>query len=145
LNKETKEQIVSHISSKLKQATFAILTGYRGLTVEQITRLRNELRGVSSDYQVVKNTLFKIASKGTEFEQLHQHFAGPTAILLSSDDPIAPSKILAKFLKEYSVLSIKAGFLQGKVLSVKKQKSLAPSLAEKSCLQSLFLSAFHLR
>ena len=111
MNKESKEQIVSQLSSKLKQTNFAVLTDYRGLTVEQITRLRNELRGVSSDYHVVKNTLFKIASKGTEFEQLHQHFEGPTAILLSSDDPVTPSKILAKFLKEYSVLSILAAGL----------------------------------
>ena len=125
MDKETKAQIVSHLSSRLEQATFAILTDYRGLTVEQITRLRNELRGVSSDYQVVKNTLFKIASKGTGFEELNQHFVGPTAILLSSDDPITPSKILAKYLKEYAVLSIKAGFLQGKVLSVKETKELS--------------------
>lgn len=137
MNKEMKEQIVSRLSSKLEQATFAILTDYRGLTVEQITRLRNELRGVSSDYQVVKNTLFKIASKGTEFEQLHQHFAGPTAILLSSDDPITPSKILAKFLKEYSALSIKAGFLQGKVLSVEEAKELSSLPGRKELLAKL--------
>lgn len=125
MNKETKKRIVSHLSNKLNRSTFAVLTDYRGLTVEQITRLRNELRGISTDYQVVKNTLFKIASKGTEFEKLHPYFVGPTAILLSADDPITTSKILAKFLKEYAVLSIKAGFLQGRVLSVEETKELS--------------------
>lgn len=125
MNKEIKKQVVSQLSDKLNRSTFAILTDYRGLTVEQITRLRNELRGVSTDYQVVKNTLFKIASKGTAFEPLHPYFVGPTAILLSSDDPITPSKILAKFLKEYSVLNIKAGLLQGRVLSAEETKELS--------------------
>ena len=118
MDKAEKEQVVAHLSDKLKQATFAVLTDYRGLTVEKITKLRNELRGVSTDYHVAKNSFLKRASEGTEFEQLNQYFAGPTAVLLSYDDPIAPSKILTKFLKDYSELNIKAGFLQGRVLSV---------------------------
>lgn len=137
MDKGTKEQIVSHLSGKLKQANFAILTDYRGLTVEMITKLRNELRGVSSDYRVVKNTLFKLASKETEFEQLQQHFVGPTAVLLSSDDPIAPSKILAKFLKAYSVLEIKAGLLQGKVLSVEEVIELSSLPGRKELLSKI--------
>lgn len=125
MDKEGKKQIVSHLSQKLKQATFAVLTDYRGLTVEKITKLRNELRGVSADYKVAKNTFLKRASEGTGFEQLNEYFVGPTAILLSSEDPIAPSKILAKFLKDYKELQVKAGFLQGKVLSVDEIKVLS--------------------
>ena len=125
MDKEGKEQIVSHLSQKLKQATFAVLTDYRGLTVEKITKLRNELRGVSSDYKVAKNTFLKRASEGTELEQLNEYFVGPTAVLLSYDDPIAPSKILAKFLKNYAALQVKAGFLQGRVLSVEEIKELS--------------------
>ena len=125
MDKEGKEQIVLHLSQKLKQATFAVLTDYRGLTVEKITKLRNELRGVSSDYKVAKNTFLKRASEGTELDQLNEYFVGPTAILLSYDDPVAPSKILAKFLKNYSELQVKAGFLQGRVLSVEEIKELS--------------------
>ena len=125
MDKEGKEQIVSHLSQKLKQATFAVLTDYRGLTVEKITKLRNELRGVSADYKVAKNTFLKRASEGTELDQLNEYFVGPTAILLSYDDPVAPSKILAKFLKNYSKLQVKAGFLQGRVLSVEEVKVLS--------------------
>jgi len=125
LDKEGKEQIVSHLSSKLTQATFAVLTDYRGLTVAKITKLRNELRDVSADYKVAKNTFLKRASEGTELEQLNEYFAGPTAVLLSYDDPIAPSKVLAKFLKNYSELQVKAGYLQGRVLSVEDIKGLS--------------------
>jgi len=125
MNRKIKKQIVSHLSSKLKQATFAVLTDYRGLNVEKITQLRNELRSVSSDYRVTKNTFLKRASRGTALEQLNQFFVGPTAILLSYNDPIAPSKILSKFLENYSELNIKAGFLQGKVLSAEEIKELS--------------------
>ena len=143
MDREVKEQIVSHLSNKFKQATFAVLTDYRGLTVEKITQLRNELRSVSSEYKVVKNTLLKRASRETAFEQLNHHFVGPTAILIGYDDPIAPSKILAKFLKEYSELNIKAGFLQGKVLSAEEIKDLSTLPGRKELLSkvvSLFIS-----
>jgi large subunit ribosomal protein L10 len=125
LKREAKEQIVSHLSHKLKQAQFAVLTDYRGLNVQKITQLRNELRRVSSEYRVAKNTFLKRASQGTEFEQLASYFEGPTAIMLSYDDPIAPSKVLTKFLGTYSKLSIKAGMLKGKLISAEEVKELS--------------------
>jgi len=134
LNRETKKQIVSHLSSKLKKATFAVLIDYRGLNVEKITRLRNEFRSVSSDYRVTKNTFLKRAIQGTEFEQLHQFLVGPTAILLGYEDPIAPSKVLSKFLENYPELNIKAGFLQGKVLSAQEIKELSSLPGRKELL-----------
>ena len=125
MKRTEKEQVVADLSHKLEDATFAILTDYRGLKVEEMTHLRNELRSVSSEYQVAKNTLLKRASQGTEFEPLHAHLAGPTAIVLSSDDPIAVSKVAVKFLKTYSTLTIKAGVLQGKVLTAKEVEELS--------------------
>jgi large subunit ribosomal protein L10 len=125
LNREGKEQIVSHLSDKLKDASLVVATDYRGLSVEQITQLRNELRSVSSDYRVAKNTLLKRASQGTDLEQLHEYFTGPTAILLSPGDPIAPVKVLVKYLKDYSELSIKAGVLEGTFLSAEDTQALS--------------------
>ena len=125
MNREGKEQIVSHLSDKLKEASLVVVTDYRGLSVEKITQLRNELRSVSSDYRVAKNTLLKRASQGTDLEQLHQYFTGPTAILLSPDDPIAPVKVLVKYLKDYSELSIKGSFLQGTFLSAEDTQALS--------------------
>ena len=100
-------------------------TDYRGLTVEKITQLRNELRGVSSEYRVVKNTLLKRATEGTAVEPLHEHLTGPTAIMVSPEDPIGPVKVLAKYLKDYSELSIKAGVLDGRLLSAEDTKALS--------------------
>lgn len=137
MNKETKEQIVSNLSSKLKKATFAVLTDYRGLNVEKITQLRNELHSVSSDYRVAKNTLLKRASRGTVFEQLHQYFVGPTAILLGYDDPIAPSKVISKFLENYPELNIKAGLLQGTVLSAEEIKEISNLPGRKELLSKI--------
>jgi len=125
LNREGKEQIVSHLSDKLKEASLVVVTDYRGLSVEKITQLRNELRSVSSDYRVAKNTLLKRASQGTDLEQLHQYFTGPTAIVLSLGDPIAPVKVLVKYLKDYSELSIKGSFLQGTFLSAEDTQALS--------------------
>lgn len=137
MDKKTKEKIVSHLSSKLKQATFVVLTDYRGLNVERMTQLRNELRSVSTDYRVAKNTFLKRASQGTEFEQLHSYLVGPTAIMLVYDDPIAPSKVLAKFLGNYSELNIKAGLLQGRVLSAEEIKELSRLPGRKELLSKL--------
>ena len=125
MNREGKEQVVSHLSDKLKEASLVVATDYRGLSVEQITQLRNELRSVSSDYRVAKNTLLKRASQGTDLEQLHEYFTGPTAILLSPGDPIAPVKVLVKYLKDYSALSIKAGVLEGTFLSAEDTQALS--------------------
>lgn len=137
MNKEAKEQVVLHLSSKLKQATFAVLTDYRGLNVEKITKLRNELRSVSSDYRVAKNTFLKRASQGTELEQLHHCLVGPTAIVLGYDDPIAPSKVLAKFLGNYPEFNIKAGLLQGRVLSAEEIKELSRLPGRKELLSKI--------
>ena len=125
MNREGKEQIVSHLSDKLKEASLVVVTDYRGLSVEKITQLRNELRSVSSDYRVAKNTLLKRASQGTDLEKLHQYFTGPTAIVLSLGDPIAPVKVLVKHLKDYSELSIKGSFLQGTFLSAEDTQALS--------------------
>ena len=125
MNREGKEQIVSHLSDKLKEASLVVVTDYRGLSVGKITQLRNELRSVSSDYRVAKNTLLKRASQGTDLEQLHQYFTGPTAIVLSLGDPIAPVKVLVKYLKDYSELSIKGSFLQGTFLSAEDTQALS--------------------
>ena len=125
MNREGKEQIVSHLSEKLREAALVVVTDYRGLTVEKITQLRSELRSVSSDYRVAKNTLLKRASQGTDLEKLHDYFTGPTAVLLSPDDPVAPVKVLVKYVKDYPELSIKAGFLQGTLLSADDTQALS--------------------
>jgi len=137
LNREAKEQIISKLSDKLNQATFTVLTDFRGLNVEKIAQLRNELRSVSSDYRVAKNTLLKRASQGTKLEQLHAYLVGPTAIVTSHNDPIASSKVLAKFMANYSELNIKVGFLEGKILSAEEVKELSRLPGRKELLSKM--------
>lgn len=137
MKREEKEKIVASLSSKLKQAALVVVTDYRGLSVEKITQLRNELRGVSSEYRVVKNTLLKRASQGTALEGLHGYLEGPTAILIGLGDPVAPVKVLVRFLKEFEQLSIKAGYLEGKVLSAEDTKELSTLPGRKELLAKL--------
>ncbi len=125
MNREEKQQAVTQLSDTLKDVSLVVATDYRGLTVEEITQLRNELRSVSSEYKVVKNTLLKLATEGTPIEPLHEHLTGPTAILVSPEDPVGPVKVLVKYLKDYSALSIKGGVLEGKALSADETKELS--------------------
>lgn len=125
MNREGKQEIVTELSDTLKDAALVVATDYRGLTVEKITQLRNELRSVSSEYRVIKNTLLKRATEGTPVEPLHEHLTGPTAILVSPEDPIAPVKVLVKYLKDFSALSIKGGVLEGRALSAEETEALS--------------------
>ena len=125
MNREEKQQAVTQLSDTLKDVSLVVATDYRGLTVEEITQLRNELRTVSSEYKVVKNTLLKRATEGTPIEPLHQHLTGPTAILVSPEDPVGPVKVLVKYLKDSSALSIKGGVLEGRALSADETKELS--------------------
>ena len=127
MNKQrmAKEQSVQDITEKLQKSVTAVITDYRGLNVSQATQLRNELRGADIEYKVLKNTLTKIAAKNVGLEGLDQYLEGPTAIAFSTEDPVAPAKILAKFAKDNKDLEIKGGILEGKVVSMEQIKALA--------------------
>jgi len=120
-----KEQTVQDITEKLQESVTAVITDYRGLNVAQATKLRNELREANIDYKVLKNTLTKIAAKNVGLEGIDQYLEGPTAIAFSTEDPVAPAKILAKFAKDNKDLEIKGGVLEGKVVSLEQIKALA--------------------
>jgi len=125
LNRTEKEQFVQELSEQLKNTTATYLADYRGINVEQATQLRRELTQVGVKYRVVKNNLLKLAARGTSAEGLQDFCAGPTAIALSGDDPIAPAKILSKFAKDIEAFELKAGVLSGKLLSVADITALA--------------------
>jgi len=118
MNRTEKEQIVQELAEKLSKVKAAFIADYRGINVEQVTRLRRELVAVGVDYRVVKNSLLRLASKGTPAEPLQKFCAGPTAIALAGDDVVAPAKILAKYASELAAFELKAGVLDGKLISV---------------------------
>lgn len=125
LDKNSKQQLVSELAQKLASAKTAFLADYRGLTVEQVSKLRGELRQAGVEYRVVKNTLLRLASKETDIACLDSFFEGPTAIAIAGDDPVAPAKILSEFAKANDKFALKAAALEGKVLSIEGIKALA--------------------
>ena len=125
MNRKEKAQVVSDLGEKVKGFQAVVLTNYRGLKVGQIDRLRQRLREEKISYHVVKNTLMKLASKGTDLEKLDNYFEGPTAMAISYGDPVLLAKILSEFVKTQPSLKIKVGLIQGKVTSPEEVKALA--------------------
>lgn len=110
---ELKQPIVAEISEYIKDAQSVVLVDYRGLTVEQDTELRKQLRAEGITYKVYKNTMMNFAFKGTDFEALAPYLEGPSAVAISTTDATAPARILAKFAKTAEALEIKGGVVEG--------------------------------
>ena len=100
---ELKQPIVEEISNSIKDAQSFELVNYSGLTVEQVTALRKELREAGVEYKVCQNTMIRFAIQGTDFEALADDLTGPTAIAVSKTDATAPARILAKHVKNVEV------------------------------------------
>ena len=112
---ELKKPVVEEISANIKDAQSVVLVDYRGLTVEQDTQLRKNLREAGVGYKVYKNTMMNFAFKGTEFEGLAPYLEGPSAMAYSDTDATAPARVLAEFAKKADKLQIKAGVVEGTV------------------------------
>ncbi len=125
MNRDNKEQVVAELAQKLAASKATFLADYRGLNVEQLNKLRRELHGAGVEYRVVKNTLLRLAAKGTDAECIEPHLAGPTAIAIAGQDPVAPAKILSDFAKANAKFELKGGSLEGKVLSPAEIQALA--------------------
>ena len=110
---ELKQPIVEEIKENIKDAKSLVLVDYRGLTVEQDTKLRKMLREEGLIYKVYKNTMVKLAIDGTEFDTLKEDLEGPTAVVISKTDATAPARFVAKFAKENPQLELKAGVVEG--------------------------------
>lgn len=123
--KQFKSEKIDAIKSKIEKAQVAIVTEYKGFSVEEITQLRREIQKDGGDYMVTKNTLAKIAVKGTEYEALTEKLSGPVALAFGFSDPVSPAKALTKFIKETKKGEILGAVLDGKLLSVEETKALA--------------------
>lgn len=123
--KAYKTNKIEQIKEKLQQAQVAIVTEYRGLSVEQITKLRRDLQKEGGDYMVTKNTLAKIAVQGTQFEVLADAFKGPIALAFGFKDQVSPAKIMTDFIKKAKKGEIIGAALDGKLFSAEEAKALA--------------------
>lgn len=136
---EQKKQIVDEISDKFKSAQTAVVVDYRGLTVAEVTELRKQLREAGIDFKVYKNTLTRRAVEAAELTGLNESLTGPNAIAFSTEDVVAPAKILNDFAKKHEALEIKAGVIEGNVASADEIKALA-ELPSREGLLSMLLS-----
>ena len=133
---EAKKAQVAEIIEALKGATTGVLVDYRGLTVEEDTKLRNDLRAAGVKYFVVKNTLLRLAAKETGLEELDSILHGPTALAIS-EDAVASAKVIADFAKENEKFEIKSGFMDGKVLSLDEIKTLAKTPSKETLIAKM--------
>ena len=122
---ELKQPIVAEISEVIKDAASVVLVDYRGLTVEEDTALRKQLREAGVNYKVYKNTLMNFAFKGTDFEALAPYLNGPSAIAVATDDATAPARVVSEFAKKAKALEIKAGVVEGELYDAKGMAAIA--------------------
>lgn len=139
---ENKKQFVADLKERFKKSKVVILTDYKGLNVDAMTELRAKLREAEIEYQVIKNTMLRLASEGTDVEAIKDNFKGPSAVALSFEDPVAPAKILTNFAKDHEKLEIKIGVMGGKVLELDSIKALS-SLPSREELLATVLSAMN--
>ena len=135
-----KQAVVAALTEQLKGAASGVLVDYKGITVAEDTALRAECRKNELDYAVVKNTLVRFAINNVGLEEMDSVLNGTTSLALSHGDPIAPMRVINKFAKQFNgeKFTIKAGFMDGKVLSMDEIKALA-ELPSKEVLQAQVL------
>jgi large subunit ribosomal protein L10 len=116
---------VAELHEKFARAVSAVLADFRGLTVQEITDLRQQLRDASLELAVVKNTLARLAVQETPFERLSPYLKGPTSITLSYRDTVAPAKILSAYIKKQPKLAVRAGLFEGEIVPAEKITEIA--------------------
>ncbi len=134
-----KAAIVDKVSEKFTSAASVVIVDYRGLTVEQVTELRKQLREAGVEMKVIKNSILSRAAKKAGLDGLDSVFLGPTAVAFSNEDVIAPAKIINDFAKTAEKLEIKGGIIEGSVSSVAEIEALA-ALPSREGLLSMLLS-----
>ena len=135
-----KAEIVKQTVELINNAETAIVVDYRGLTVEEVTDLRKQLRDAGVKMSVIKNKILDRAVEGTDYEDLRSTFVGPTAVAFSDEDPIAPAKILKKFADDHDALEIKGGFIEKSVKTLDEINEYA-TMPGREDLLSMLVSA----
>jgi large subunit ribosomal protein L10 len=137
---QEKRETVEDFKARLDGVTALFLTEYRGLTVQQLSELRKQLRAVSAEYKIIKNRLARIALGASKLEGLNGHLTGPTGVVLSKQDPVAVAKTVHTFARTNQALTIKVGYVEGQVLPAAGLKALA-DLPSKEALRSQIVGA----
>ncbi|HCT0359038.1 TPA: 50S ribosomal protein L10 [Staphylococcus pseudintermedius] len=136
---EVKKQQVDVIADQLKGSVSTVVVDYRGLTVAEVTELRKQLREANVQYKVYKNTMLRRAAEKAGIEGLDEFLTGPTAVAFTTEDVVAPAKVIAGFAKEHEALEIKSGIMEGSVITADEVKTVG-SLPSHEGLVSMLLS-----
>ncbi|EJD5746793.1 50S ribosomal protein L10 [Staphylococcus pseudintermedius] len=136
---EAKKQQVDVIAYQLKGSVSTVVVDYRGLTVAEVTELRKQLREANVQYKVYKNTMLRRAAEKAGIEGLDEFLTGPTAVAFTTEDVVAPAKVIAGFAKEHEALEIKSGIMEGSVITADEVKTVG-SLPSHEGLVSMLLS-----
>lgn len=139
---EVKGNEVKELNEKINGAKGIVIVDYRGITVDAVTTLRNDLRKENIEYKVAKNTLIKLAVKGTEYEGLSEYLEGPTAIAISHDDCTAPARIIAKTVSSVEPFNFKCSWVDGTVYDAKGTEEIS-KIPSKEVLISKILGGFN--
>ena len=122
---EQKKAQVADLSDKMGRAAFGVLVKYQGITVEDDTKLRAQLRKAGAEYTVIKNSIIGRAADVAGLSDIKGELEGMNALAISYDDPVAPAKILKEYAEKVETFEMRAGFLDGKVIDVDTVKALA--------------------
>jgi large subunit ribosomal protein L10 len=125
LTRSDKESLIEEYGQGLALAPHAFLLGYKGITVPQVTELRNRVRASGGEYVVVKNTLALRAIDSGSLSALKEHFVGPTAVVFSGKDPVALAKALTDFAKDVPAVQFKAGMVENRAIAAEQIKDIA--------------------
>ena len=139
LTLDEKKALVADLHEKLQKANIVILADYKGLKVEAINELRRKLKETGAEYRVVKNTVLRRASENTDTAVVIDYYKGPTAVVMSYGDPVAPAKALCEFAKDNDMLEVKAGTMNGSLLTADQIIALS-KLPSREVLLSQMLS-----
>lgn len=132
-----KEELVKNLAERMKSAKVIILTDYRGISVEDVTKLRADLRNANSEYKVIKNNIIKRALDMNGESGLDDLLVGPTAILMGDEDYLEPSKVIYNFSKDNDFYKIKGGIIDGKVMTAEEIIALAKLPSRQELLAKL--------
>ena len=135
-----KKEEVTKLANKIKEAKLVLLTDYRGINVEDVTSLRADLRKSNTEYTVIKNNITKRALAEAGIEGLEDKLVGPTAVIMSNEDYLEPSKTIYEFTKNNEYYKIKGGVIEGKVMTAEEIVTLA-KLPSKETLLSMLAGA----
>ena len=132
-----KEEAVKNLAEDLKTSNLILLVDYRGITVEDATKLRKEVRETNAEYRVIKNNIIKRALNANGESGLDELLEGPTALITSKEDYLAPAKAIYNFTKKNDFYKIKGGIIEGKVMTAEEIITLAKLPSRQELLAKL--------